>query len=150
MNAMAFAPLASSPTDRNNVTPAPAPVPARSRAQSRNAAPLTDGNTVATKTAQSQDGLVTTATRISAAKDNNTSWMRVMMLAPSASRAMSVTMLGDADLTVMRSYFVKPQTALAMSFSDDVTPGLTYDQFTGPAAVKLETRTFVMRSAALH
>jgi hypothetical protein len=37
-----------------------------------------------------------------------------------------------------------------ISFSDDVTPGLTYDRFTGPAAVKLETRTFVVRAAALH
>jgi len=74
----------------------------------------------------------------------------VMLLAPSASRAMSVTMLGDADLSVMRTYFVKPQTALAISFSDDATPGLTYDQFTGAATVKLETRSFVVRAATLR
>jgi hypothetical protein len=105
---------------------------------------------VETKGAPTQDGLVTTANRISIAKVSDTTWMRVMMLAPSASRAMSVTMLGDTDLSVMRSYFVKPQSAIAISFSGDATPGLTYDQFTGPAAIKLETRTFVVRAAALH
>jgi len=45
--------------------------------------------------------------------------MRVMMLAPSASTSMSVTVLGDADMTLMRSHFVKPQAIVAMSFSDD-------------------------------
>jgi len=63
---------------------------------------------------------------------------------------MSVTMLGDADLTVMRGYFVKPQTALAMSFADDPSPGLSYDQFSGAAAVKLETTSFVVRAALLR
>jgi len=150
MNAMAFAPLASSQTDRANAAAASSTVPPRSRPSSRNGAPSTEVNTTDTKSAQTQDGLVTTATRVSAAKDSDAIWMRVMMLAPSASRAMSVTMLGDADLSVMRSYFVKPQTALAIRFSDDATPGLTYDQFTGPAAIKLETRTFVVRAAALR
>jgi hypothetical protein len=51
---------------------------------------------------------------------------------------------------VMRSYFVKPQSAIAMGFSDDATPGLTSDQFTGPAAVRLETKSFVMRAASLR
>jgi len=150
MNAMAFVPLASSSADRANVTAAPAPVPPRSRPSSRNLAPSTEVNTVETKGVPTQDGLVTTANRISIAKVSDTTWMRVMMLAPSASRAMSVTMLGDTDLSVMRSYFVKPQSAIAISFSGDATPGLTYDQFTGPAAIKLETRTFVVRAAALH
>jgi len=63
---------------------------------------------------------------------------------------MSVTKMGDADLTVMRSFFVKPQTALVISFAADPTPGLSYDQFTGPAIVKLETKTFTMRAAALR
>ena len=37
--------------------------------------------------------------------------MRVMMLAPSATTSMSVTVLGDSDLTLMRGHFVKPQAA---------------------------------------
>jgi uncharacterized protein YcbK (DUF882 family) len=149
MNAMAFAPLASSSVDHANVTAASAPVPTRGRPSAHNAAPSTEVNTVAAK-GQGQDGLVATATRISVAYGQDTSWMRVMMLAPSASRAMSVTMLGDADLTVMRDYFVKPQSAIAISFSENATPGLTYDQFTGAAAVKLQTRSFVVRAATLH
>jgi uncharacterized protein YcbK (DUF882 family) len=143
MQAMAFAPLASSPVDRSNIVAASAPVPTRSRS-ARNGASATEIK------GQGQDSLITNATRISAAKSNNSSWLRVMLLAPSASRAMSVTMLGDADLSVMRSYFVKPQSAIAMGFSDDATPGLTSDQFTGPAAVKLETKSFVMRAASLR
>jgi uncharacterized protein YcbK (DUF882 family) len=150
MNAMAFAPLAASPADRTSVVVASAPISARNRSSSRNATPSTDASNGAAKEPQAREGLVTNATRISAAKDTDTSWMRVMMLAPSATRAMSVTMLGDPDLTVMRSYFVKPQSALTISFSDDATPGLTYDQFTGVAAVKLETRSFAVHAAALH
>jgi uncharacterized protein YcbK (DUF882 family) len=158
MDAMAFAPPPSSPADRPTVVAASAPIPARSHPAARNAAPATEINTVAAKGPQSQesrqesrqDGLITNATRISAAKDSGSSWLRAMLLAPSASRAMSVTMLGDADLTVMRGYFVKPQTALAMSFADDPSPGLSYDQFSGAAAVKLETTSFVVRAASLR
>ena len=151
MDAMAFAPPAASPVDHANIVAASAPVPTRSaRSSSRNAAPATDINTVAAKGPQGQAGVITNAARISAAKDFGSTWLRAMMLAPSASTAMSVTVMGDADLTVMRGYFVKPQKAIAMSFSDDPTPGLTYDQFSGAATVKLETRTFVMRAAALR
>ncbi len=149
MNAMAFAPLAS-PGDRINVAEGSAPVSTRGRSSSHNASPSADSNNEATTEPQGRHGLVTNAARISAAKVTDTSWMRVMMLAPSASRAMSVTMLGDSDLTTMRSYFVKPQSTLVIGFSEDATPGLTYDQFTGAAAVKLETRSFAVRAAALH
>ncbi len=46
-----------------------------------------------------------------------------MMLAPSASTSMSATVLGDTDMTLMRVYFVKPQAAIAMTFSDDPLMG---------------------------
>ena len=49
----------------------------------------------------------------------NDNWMRIMMLAPSASTSMSVTMLGDANMTLLSKLFVKPQTAIVMGFSDD-------------------------------
>ena len=55
------------------------------------------------------------------------------MLAPSASNAMSTTVLGDTDMTLMRGYFVKPQAAIAMTFSDDPQMGMTCDRFTGSA-----------------
>ena len=47
-----------------------------------------------------------------------------MMLAPSASTSMSSTVMGDTDMTSMRAHFVKPQAAVAMSFSDDPQMGL--------------------------
>ena len=67
---------------------------------------------------------IATSTRLAAAKGNDI-WMRVVMLAPSASNAMSTTVLGDTDMTLMRSYFVKPQAAIAMTFSDDPMMGMT-------------------------
>jgi hypothetical protein len=76
--------------------------------------------------------------------------MRAMILSPSASTSMSVSAMGDPDLTLMRSYFVKPQTAVAMSFSDDPQLGLVCDRFTGPAVAKLATQSFVMRTASLR
>ena len=66
-----------------------------------------------------------------------------MMLAPSASRSMNATVLGDTDMTLMRAYFVKPQAAIAMSFSDDPQMGLICDRFTGSATATLATQSFV-------
>ena len=87
--------------------------------------------------------------RLAAAQGNDV-WMRVMMLAPSASSAMSTTVLGDTEMTLMRSYFVKPQASIAMTFSDDPMMGMTCDRFTGSATAQLPTQSFVMRTAALR
>ena len=64
--------------------------------------------------------------------------MRVMMLAPSAS-IYAATVLGDADMTVMRAHFVKPQAVVAMTFSDDPQLGLVCDRFSGSATATLAT-----------
>jgi uncharacterized protein YcbK (DUF882 family) len=144
--AMAYAPPPSAPV----VVAAAAPMPRSNRpAPSRGLAAANEINTVAAKGAQGQVGLISTSTRISAANNNGT-WTRIMMLAPSASSSLSVTILGDADLTQMRTFFVKPQTMIAMRFTDDPTPGLAYDQFSGSATTKLETTSFVQRSASLR
>jgi hypothetical protein len=58
--------------------------------------------------------------------------------------------MGDPDLTLMRSYFVKPQIAVAMSFSDDPQLGLVCERFTGAAVAKLATQSFVVRTASLR
>jgi hypothetical protein len=58
--------------------------------------------------------------------------------------------LGDTDMTLMRTYFVKPQSALAMGFSNDPLMGLQYDRFTGSATATLTTTSFVLRTASLH
>ena len=63
---------------------------------------------------------------------------------------MSTTVLGDTDMTLMRGYFVKPQAAIAMSFSDDPQMGMVTDRFTGSATAKLTTQSFVMRTASLR
>jgi hypothetical protein len=147
--AMAYAPAAS-PVDRTNVVAASAPLPPRPARPARNAgAAATEINTVVAKGAQGQDSVVATSTRLAAAQGNSI-WMRVVMLAPSASNAMSTTVLGDTEMTQMRSHFVKPQAAIAMTFSDDPMMGMTCDRFTGSATAQLPTQSFVLRTAALR
>jgi len=68
-----------------------------------------------------------------------------MMLAPSASSSMNATVLGDADMTVMRVYFVKPQAAIAMTFSDDPQMGMVTDRFSGSA--NREAHDAILRDA---
>ena len=71
------------------------------------------------------------------------------MLAPSATTAMSVTMMGDTDMTQMRSFFVKPQASIPMTFSDDPMHGLSADHFSGSAFSKVELTSFTLRTALL-
>jgi len=149
--ALAYAPASSSPVDRSNIVAASAPVPHSIRPASapRDTALATTIDTVVAKGPQDQDGMVATSTRLAASGGNDV-WMRVMMLAPSASTSMSATVLGDTDMTQMRVYFVKPQAAIAMTFSDDPLMGMVSDRFTGSATAVLATQTFVMRTASLR
>jgi len=149
--ALAYAPASSTPAERPNVVTASAPVPRSIRPASaaRNSTAATTIDTVAAKGPQGQASVVTTATRLAAAKGNDV-WMRVMILAPSASTSMSSTVLGDSDLTLMREHFTKPQAAVAMSFSEDPQMGLVSDQFTGSATATLATQSFVLRTASLR
>jgi uncharacterized protein YcbK (DUF882 family) len=144
--AMAYAPAASPVVDHDNVVAAGAPIPRSIRPAPRNAAAATEINTVAAKTAMGQG--VATSTRLSAAKGGDT-WMRIMMLAPSAS-TMSVTTLGNVEMTQMRAFFVKPQAVIAMSFSDDPMLGMSCDRFAGSAVTTLQTTSFVLRTAFLR
>jgi uncharacterized protein YcbK (DUF882 family) len=149
--AMAYAPDASSPVDRANIVAASAPVPrsGRTAPASRNSMAVNNLTSVVAKGSQGQTELVATSTRIAASNVNDT-WMRVVMLAPSASTSMSVTMLGDADLTAMSAHFVKPQGVVTMGFSDDPLAGLSCDHFSGAAIATLPTQSFVLRTAALR
>ena len=144
LQALAYAPAAS-PVDRANVVAASAPIPRSARA-ARNAAPATEINTVVGK---STDGMIATATRLSAAKGESI-WLKIVMLAPSASRAMSVTLMGELDMAALRGYFVKPQAVVAMGFTEDPMQGLSCDSFSGSATAKLDTTSFVVRTAALR
>ena len=93
--------------------------------------------------------MVATATRLSAAKGESI-WLKIVMLSPSASRAMSVTLMGELDTVALRAYFVKPRAVIAMGFADDPMHGLSCDGFSGSATAKLETTSFVMHTAALR
>jgi uncharacterized protein YcbK (DUF882 family) len=148
--ALAYAPAASpAPVDRANVVAASAPIPHTVRPTRNAAVPATEINTVVAKGTQGQGSIISTSTRLAAANGNDV-WMRVVMLAPSASNAMSTTVLGDSDMTLMRRYFVKPQAAIAMTFSDDPMMGMTTDSFSGSATARLVTQSFVLRTASLR
>lgn len=144
--ALAYAPAAS-PVDRTHVVAASAPIPrtARPAAASRSVAQATEINMVVGK---SIDGRIATATRLSAAGESI--WLKIVMLSPSASRAMSVTLMGELDTVALRAYFVKPRSVIAMGFADDPMHGLSCENFSGSATAKLETTSFVVRTAALR
>jgi uncharacterized protein YcbK (DUF882 family) len=147
--ALAYAPPTTSPVDHSNIVAASAPIPRSARPARNAAAAATEINTIATKGVAGKDDPVTTATRLSAGKGNDI-WMRIMMLAPSASRAMSVTVMGDSDMTAMRAYFVKPAATIAMGFSDDPLLGMSVDHFSGSATTRLEMTSFSLRTAMLR
>jgi uncharacterized protein YcbK (DUF882 family) len=148
--AMAYAPAAAPPVERPNVVTASAPIPRSVRpVNSQNAAPATEINTIATKGVQGEDDPIASATRLSAAKGNDI-WLRIMMLAPSASRSMSVAVMGDSDLTLMSKFFIKPPTTITMTFSDDPMMGMSIDHFSGSATAKIETMSFKVRTALLR
>jgi hypothetical protein len=73
---------------------------------------------------------VTPARRIKQAAMNDL-WLRAMVLAPSVSRSLSASILGDQDMTGLRTHFVKPDTAVAMTFSNDPQMGIVCEKFTG-------------------
>jgi len=151
MQALAYAPASSSPVDRGNIVAASAPIPRTFRPASgpRNQEAVTTVDQVVAKGPQGPGSVVATSTRLAASSGNDV-WMRMMILAPSASMSMSATVLGDTDMTLMRAHFVKPQSAIAMSFSDDPQMGLVCDRFTGSATTTLATHSFVMRTALLR
>jgi uncharacterized protein YcbK (DUF882 family) len=147
--ALAYAPAAAPPTERPNVVAASAPMPRIVRPASPARNPMAVNN-ITTVVAKGSQGMVANSTRLTSATKGNDVWMRAMILSPSASTAMSVSSMSDPDLTLMRSYFVKPAVAVAMSFSDDPQLGLVCDRFTGAAVAKLATQSFVMRTASLR
>ena len=148
--AMAYAPAPASTVDRANIVAASAPIPrsARPATAPQNPMAVTNITTVVAKGAQGQGGVVA-LTRIAASRDNDV-WMRVMMLAPSASTSMSATVLGDANMSVLSAHFVKPRAVVAMGFSDDPQMGLSCDRFSGSAFAPLVTQSFVLRTASLR
>jgi uncharacterized protein YcbK (DUF882 family) len=150
--ALAYAPPANSPVDRSHVVAASAPMPrsVRPNVPNKNSMVVNEVTTVIGKSL-GQAGPVAISTRLTAAYiPENHIWTRAMIVAPSVTTAMSVSTIGDGDLTVLRTHFAKPQTVVAMSFSDDPQVGLVSNQFTGSATAKLMTTSFAMRTASLR
>jgi uncharacterized protein YcbK (DUF882 family) len=150
-DALAYAPAAELPADDSKVVAASAPIPrsVRPAAAPRNPNAATTIDSVVAKGPQGQGGVVATSTRLAAASSDDV-WTRMMILAPSASTSMLTTVLGDTDMTLMRAHFVKPQAAIAMTFSDDPQMGIVCEHFTGSAIATLATQSFVMRTASLR
>jgi uncharacterized protein YcbK (DUF882 family) len=148
--ALAYAPAARN-AGRARIVAATASIPPiRPARPSRDPMATNDVTTVVAKGAQGQSARVATSRRLApaAARDSD-AWMRAMILAQNTSR-MSATVLGDQDMTSMRVYFIKPNAAIAITFSDDPQADLTYDRFSGSATARLTTTSFVMRTASLR
>jgi hypothetical protein len=105
--------------------------------------------TVLAKGAQGQKSTVSVSRRLAPATARNSdAWMRAMILAPSASRTMLATVIGEQDMTLMQVYFDKPDRMITMAFSDDSQTGMVCDRFTGSAVTKLTTTALVVRAAS--
>jgi len=129
--AMAYAPAAAAPVDRPKVAPIPGSV------HSESAAPSPVGNqSVARKGRISANG-----------NHANSTWLTAVMLAPSMSLSMSMTLMGDFDMGAMPGYFDKPQTVVAIGFTDNPMPDMSYISFSGSATAKLKTTSFAGRTA---
>ena len=76
-------------------------------------------------------------------------WTRAMMLAPNLHNFMSTTLMGTPDPKELRPLMRKPNSALAMTFGNDPTPGMTTSRFSGDAIVFLDSVSFVTRTAML-
>ncbi len=147
MQAMAYAPPL--PAERPHLVTASAPMPRLVRPASPARDPMAVDPTMSVAN-KGQAGRIVTANRLSAKNIAHDIWTRAMILAPSAHTAMLATSFGDQDLTVMKSLFVKPRVAVAMTFSDDPHLGMTCETFSGAAIAALPTRTFAIRTASLR
>lgn len=107
--------------------------------------------TVVAKSPQGQKSAVSISRRLApaAARDSN-AWIRAMILAPSASRTMLATVMGEQDMTLMQAHFAKPDRTITMAFSGDPQMGMVCDRFTGSAVARLTTTALAVQAASLR
>lgn len=146
--ALAYAPP-SPVINRAQIVAASAPIPRSIRPASLSQPISTGLTTIVSKGQQRQPGTIATSTRITTANLNDV-WTRAMIVAPSASTAMSATIMGQPDLTQLRAMFVKPRSSIAMTFSDDPQMGIICERFSGSAVATLNTMSFTLRTASLR
>jgi len=125
-----------------------AATPHRPLLQAQDPALATGISSVAPKGPQGGSGRISISARIAAA-NGGSAWLRMMMLVPSVGNSMSVTMLGNADLTRMTQFFAKEMTINA-SFTDDPMRGVSYDHFSGSATAKPDGTSFMLNASDLH
>jgi uncharacterized protein YcbK (DUF882 family) len=77
-------------------------------------------------------------------------WLRAMITTPSAQNFMTTMTIGANDFRSLRPFLQKPPSSVVMTFSDDPTPGLEIERFTGEAIVFVSTVTFSTRTASLR
>lgn len=142
--ALAYAP--SVPFDRSKVITASAPVPRSIRPVNAGASPMA-ADTVVMKGVQP---VPTRITRVVGSNPEQEVWVRAMVLAPNTYRFMLSTVLGEPDMTALRTHFVKPATVIVATFGEEPTPGLRCDSFTGSAFATLPKMSFRMQTASLR
>ena len=143
--ALAFAPPSH---ERPQVVAARAPMPMTPR--QRLAATHALVETVAAKSRPGQPSAIATMAQVSAASQMNHFWTRAMMMTPNVTTALSATSWGERDMTKMAVYFVKPERAVAMTFTSDPQMGLVSTRFTGSAVTTLSTTAFPQLTASLR
>jgi hypothetical protein len=77
-------------------------------------------------------------------------WMRAIITTPSAQNFMTTMMIGANDFRSLRPFLQKPPSLVVMTFSDEPTPGLDTERFSGEAIVFMSTVTFSNRTALLQ
>lgn len=148
--ALAYAPP-KPPLDKSQIVAASAPIPRSMRPSSLAANPMSGAGagTNETTIAKAQPGGSATIVRVGKWEMNDI-WLRAMILTPNASTSLSAAILGDQDMTVMRTHFAKPRMSVAMTFSNDPQMGIVCDRFTGSAIATLQTTSFGLKTAALR
>jgi hypothetical protein len=76
-------------------------------------------------------------------------WTRALLLAPDLQNFMNTTLFGTPDPKELRPLMRKPNSALAMTFGNDPTAGMTTSHFSGDAIAVLPSVSFVTRTAML-
>jgi uncharacterized protein YcbK (DUF882 family) len=153
--ALAYAPL---PGPELNIRPASSPRSVESRPLA-SPAPVTRSvaapayipreTSIVIKQADGKPAVVHTR-RFQTGEAFDDPWMRAAILAPNLSTAMTVAAMGAEDYRSLSVFMQKPKSSVTMAFSNDPTPGLLANRFSGQAVVFVATTTFNARTAMLQ
>jgi uncharacterized protein YcbK (DUF882 family) len=77
-------------------------------------------------------------------------WLRAIILSPSVQNFMTATIFGEPDYRILRPHMQKPSYSVVMAFSQDPTPGMVAESFTGTAVAFQPTVLFANRTASLR